>query len=110
MMREDRLVLPIPPGVHWKSEMPILHSEAARVTRPCLPDKNQKTPTLMPPTRRGARFGPPPANDVPEPAGGVVEKAKPQKKIPETEAIFAHLKKRPGEPGHARGQAVEHGL
>jgi len=30
--------------------------------------KPQKTPTLMPPTRRGARFGPPPANDLPEPA------------------------------------------
>jgi hypothetical protein len=39
-----------------------------------------------------------------------VLKAKPQKKIPETDAIFANLKKRPGEPGHARGQAVEHGL
>src|SRR6185503_11577934 len=24
MMREDRIVLPIPPGVHWRSEMPIL--------------------------------------------------------------------------------------
>ena len=32
-----------------------------------------------------------------------VLKAKPQKKIPETEAIFANLKKRPGEPGRARG-------
>jgi len=39
-----------------------------------------------------------------------VLKAKPQKKIPETDAIFANLKKRPGEPGRARGQAVEHGL
>jgi hypothetical protein len=39
-----------------------------------------------------------------------VSKAKPQKKIPETDAIFAHLKKRPGEPGRPRGQAVEHGL
>lgn len=39
-----------------------------------------------------------------------VLKAKPQKKIPETDAIFANLKKRPGEPGHARGQAVKHGL
>jgi hypothetical protein len=39
-----------------------------------------------------------------------VIKAKPQKKIPETDAIFANLKKRPGEPGHARGQTVEHGL
>jgi hypothetical protein len=39
-----------------------------------------------------------------------VIKAKPQKKIPETDAIFANLKKRPGEPGRPRGQAVEHGL
>jgi DDE family transposase len=39
-----------------------------------------------------------------------VIKAKPQKKIPETDAIFANLKKRPGESGHPRGQAVEHGL
>jgi Rhodopirellula transposase DDE domain len=39
-----------------------------------------------------------------------VLKAKPQKKIPETDAIFANLKKRPSEPGHPRGQAVEHGL
>ena len=36
-----------------------------------------------------------------------VIKAKPQKKIPETDAIFANLKKRPGRP---RGQTVEHGL
>jgi hypothetical protein len=39
-----------------------------------------------------------------------VIKAKPQKKIPETDTIFANLKKRPGEPGRLRGQAVEHGL
>ena len=39
-----------------------------------------------------------------------VIKAKPQKKIPETDAIFANLKKRPGEPRHSRGQAVKHGL
>src|SRR5512132_3250531 len=32
-----------------------------------------------------------------------VLKAKPQKKIPETEAIFANLKKRPDEPGRPRG-------
>jgi len=38
-----------------------------------------------------------------------VLKAKPQKKIPETEAIFANLKKRPGQSGYPRGQAVEHG-
>lgn len=39
-----------------------------------------------------------------------VIKAKPQKKIAETEAIFANLKKRPSESGNARSQAVEHGL
>ena len=39
-----------------------------------------------------------------------VLKAKPQKKIPETDAIFANLKKRPGEPGYSRHQTVEHGL
>jgi Rhodopirellula transposase DDE domain len=36
-----------------------------------------------------------------------VLKAKPQKKIAETDAIFANLKKR---PGHPRSQAVEYGL
>ena len=39
-----------------------------------------------------------------------VIKAKPQKKIPETDAIFANLKKRPSGPGHHRSQAVKHGL
>jgi DDE family transposase len=39
-----------------------------------------------------------------------VIKAKPQKKIPETDAIFANLKKRPGGNGHPAGQTVEYGL
>jgi len=39
-----------------------------------------------------------------------VLKAKPQKKIAETDAIFANLKKRPGQSGDPRRQAVEHGL
>ena len=39
-----------------------------------------------------------------------VLKAKPQKKIAETDAIFANLKKRPGQSGYARRQAIEHGL
>jgi hypothetical protein len=39
-----------------------------------------------------------------------VLKAKPQKKIPETDAIFANLKKRPGAPGYSRRQTVEPGL
>lgn len=39
-----------------------------------------------------------------------VVKAKPQKKIAETDAIFANLKKRPGQSGYARGQAAQPGL
>jgi hypothetical protein len=39
-----------------------------------------------------------------------VIKAKPQKKIPETDAIFANIKKRPAGPGPPRNQAVKHGL
>jgi len=39
-----------------------------------------------------------------------VLKAKPQKKIAETEAIFANLKKRPDKSGDPRREAVEHGL
>ena len=38
-----------------------------------------------------------------------VLKAKPQKKIPQTDAIFANLKKRPGAPGSSRRQTVEPG-
>jgi DDE family transposase len=38
-----------------------------------------------------------------------VLKAKPQKKIPETDAIFANRKKRPGAPGHPTGHAIEYG-
>lgn len=39
-----------------------------------------------------------------------VIKAKPQKKIPETDAIFANLKKRPRRDGRPTGQTLEHGL
>ena len=34
-MREDRIVLPIPPGVKWSDAMPILLPDVARATRPC---------------------------------------------------------------------------
>ena len=80
MMREDRLVLPIPPGVHWKSEMPIL-LPVARAPGACLENQGGRNagqrpvPRLMPPTRRGARFGPPSSGPEPEPAS----KAKPAK-------------------------------
>ncbi|HEV2293866.1 MAG TPA: GNAT family N-acetyltransferase [Tepidisphaeraceae bacterium] len=32
-MREDRLVLPIPPGVHWRDPMPVLKSETPEAPR-----------------------------------------------------------------------------
>ena len=80
MMRQDRIVLPIPPGVHWKDPMPILLPREGeppgepRLGRSlALPstDNPRKTPTLMPPTRRRVQFGPP--SDAPE---AVVEKVK----------------------------------
>jgi len=83
MMREDRLVLPIPPGVHWKDPMPILLPEVqnAPAPRSCLETQKKKggsVPQLMPPTRRRARFGPPSANDVPDQVVAVAPK--PEKK------------------------------
>jgi hypothetical protein len=39
-----------------------------------------------------------------------VIKAKPQKKIKETDAIFDNRKKRPHGRGHGAGQTLEHGL
>lgn len=39
-----------------------------------------------------------------------VIKAKPQRKLPQTDAIFANVKKRPSEPGHPRSQTVKYGL
>ena len=39
-----------------------------------------------------------------------VLKAKPQKKIPETDAIFANIKQRPDGPRNPRHQAIKHGL
>jgi hypothetical protein len=97
MMREDRIVLPIPPGVHWKEAMPVLLPEVQKAlpsgtglqpvscTEHGLKTRATKEPTLMPPTRRGARFGPPGA--APEP---VVEKIKPAKpKRPAREKVKA---------------------
>jgi hypothetical protein len=39
-----------------------------------------------------------------------VLKAKPQKKLKETAAIFAHIKKRPHAGGRGAGHTLEHGL
>ncbi len=86
LMREDRLVFPIPPGKHWTDEMPrILPSEA---TQPALDDQrggNQSRrskagyPSTAGPVKHGPRqYGPPPlALPVAE---AVVEKLKREKK------------------------------
>ena len=77
-MREDRLVLPIPPGLHWRDEMPVLQSN--RQDEPAAPRKRVKQPEVgskggpMKPTaspRARAQFGRPGAAMV------VVEQPKP---------------------------------
>jgi hypothetical protein len=49
-MRADRLVLPIPPGLHWSDEMPVLKSQAAQEPRESR--KRVRTPEI------GATGGP----------------------------------------------------
>ena len=70
-MREDRIVLPIPPGVHWKDPMPMLLPTAGvPEAQKALPEKRSKpkeTPTLMTPTRRRVQFGAAPIAPAPEP-------------------------------------------
>jgi hypothetical protein len=63
MMREDRLVLPIPPGVHWKDEMPILLPTTVKVIEHQPSEKRAKVsrkPGDIERTTaaRGLRFGP----------------------------------------------------
>ena len=69
-MRQDRIVLPIPPGAHWKSEMPIFVPEvqnALPAPKEARAPKAQKTAVLMPPTRRRVQFGCTPTAPAPEP-------------------------------------------
>src|SRR5688500_16189573 len=65
-MREDRLVLPIPPGKHWSDELPVLRPQATAMR--ALPDRSRST--LVPGTKCGpqkptpkpgarVQFGPP---------------------------------------------------
>jgi hypothetical protein len=83
--REDRLVLPIPPGTHWRDVMPIVlpgsgmggspmlleqkekHGRAARAT-------NKKLPLIKPRTLGRLQFGLPA-----EPKAGKPKREKPQK-------------------------------
>ncbi len=85
-MREDRLVLPIPPGVHWKDAMPVLLPEAQKaLPEPAKKERSDKRPKPLPNARRalsGLSF-------VPAVVGGV-EKPKPQK--PKREKVKADPK------------------
>jgi hypothetical protein len=68
-MREDRIVLPIPPGVHWSDEMPVIirpSDEPTDVKRQ-LPARMKKARlALDAPTKQSARqYGAPPSKPVP---------------------------------------------
>ena len=84
-LREDRLVLPIPPGLHWSDEMPRIPANAA--SQPAIEDQRVAVKArrakaaldMSPPTRHGPRqYGAPPPVMPAPPA--LVEKPKPQKK------------------------------
>jgi hypothetical protein len=74
-MREDRLVLPIPPGLHWSDPMPVLKSETPdapreprkRIAEPKIGEKGGPPPPTARP-RAGAQFGPPPSGPIATPA------------------------------------------
>jgi ribosomal protein S18 acetylase RimI-like enzyme len=83
-MREDRLVLPIPPGLHWSDPMPVLKSEtpdAARAARQRVRHANPDP--AAPATKPRARvvFSAPPPDDVPDaPPAPPAPPAKPESK------------------------------
>jgi hypothetical protein len=59
-MREDRLVLPIPPGLHWSDPMPVLKSDTPEAPRE--PRARARTPEI------GEKGGPAPATKEPRAA------------------------------------------
>jgi hypothetical protein len=85
-MREDRLVLPIPPGMHWSDEMPVMRPAAtAAPTARALPGKTQpqrvvgsKSGPQLPTTKQRApvQFGVPgaPKQTLEEPVAPKEEK------------------------------------
>jgi hypothetical protein len=73
-MREDRLVLPIPPGLHWSDAMPVLVATSSGETpkprkarEPKIGEKGgPQTPSPRP--RAAVQFGPPPSGPIAIPA------------------------------------------
>ncbi|MBA3272623.1 MAG: GNAT family N-acetyltransferase [Chthoniobacterales bacterium] len=81
VMRADRIVLPIPPGLRWSDEMPAIirpMDEQTTDVKRQLPAKTSKARLpLSAPTKHGPRqFGSPPAKPV---AAPIVEKPKREK-------------------------------
>ncbi|MEM1010614.1 MAG: GNAT family N-acetyltransferase [Planctomycetota bacterium] len=70
-MREDRLALPIPPGLHWSEPMPVIEvKEVPTPLKPAVPKKrvttSKKQPVAEPPKpRMPMQFGPPPTAATP---------------------------------------------
>ena len=86
-MREDRVVLPIPPGVKWSDEMPMIIRPAEQTAEPkqrMLAGKtSRRALPLDAPTMHGSRqFGAPCASPLPP---SVVEKVK-REKAPKAKA------------------------
>ena len=71
-LREDRLVLPIPPQLHWSDAMPVLKSEGTEARRhsgtkgksELVPGMKCGPQTPTPRPRAGVRFGPPGAEPI----------------------------------------------
>jgi hypothetical protein len=87
-MREDRLVLPIPPGLHWSDPMPVLKSETPQTPpeprkrpRGQKPGQKPDAARVAPPKPRGRIvFSAPPPDDAPAPPAAPFEKpAKPSR-------------------------------
>jgi hypothetical protein len=82
-MNADRLVFPIPPGLHWSDEMPVIirpsDQEPSATTRQ-ITDKKPKAPAAKPPR---VRAGITRANVLRFAPAAPIEPAKPAKKIRE---------------------------
>jgi hypothetical protein len=53
-IREDRLVFPIPPGMHWKDQMPRVLPETTHAAAPALPEEKKKRVAKLPATPKPA--------------------------------------------------------
>ncbi len=68
-IREDRLVLPIPPQLRWSDPMPVFSPSAQEATAARLPERSPEAAGVQPPTpsrkRPHIQAGPPPAEPDP---------------------------------------------